>query len=86
MDKPLKEEESYQHDFGQSFLPFNNIYSNPEVNSSFSSPFSLEHAEHEFHDLSSFSYIPEPGFKFANIEESNLAVEKQHPMITAEQR
>jgi len=84
MDRPLKEEESFHHDFhredfGQSFLPFNNIYTNPEVNASFNNPFSMENTEHEFHDLSGFSYIPEPAFKFSNIEDPNSAVQSAVP-------
>lgn len=80
----MKEEDHYteyhREEFGHTFLPFNNIYTNQEINHSFHNPFTLEPTEHEFQEISSFGYMAaEPPFKYANLEETSTTIE-HHPI------
>lgn len=85
----MKEEEHnyeyHREEFGHAFLPFNNIYTNQEINHSFHTPFTIEPpAEHEFQEIAAFGYMTaEPTFKYANLEETSTIIE-HHPIPATE--
>jgi len=80
----MKEEDHYteyhREEFGHTFLPFTNIYTNQDINQSFHNPFTLEPAEHEFQEITTFGYLAaESPFKYTNLEETSSTIE-HHPI------